>query len=151
MGKSESSRLADTEAIAKLLDMPPERIKIDRFEYVGQFPDEIKAWKLIGRGDPDLRRYQDKFYYPAGAVIELIDLTTELLVKNRFAELDGLPGLVATDTRFRKPVMAENELLIQVKLLRNYKGRIAIFSGVVADREGDIVAENISKGVIIPI
>jgi len=151
MKKKESSYRADTEAIAKLLDMPPERIKIDRFQYLDQFPDEIKAWKFVGQADPDLRQYQGKFYYPVAALIELIDLTTELLVKSRFTGLDGLPGLVATDTRFRKPVMAENELLIQVKLLRNYKGRIGIFSGVIADREGDIVAENISKGVIIRI
>ncbi len=131
--------------------MQPGRIKIDRFEYTNRFPDEIKAWKSVSRSDPDLREYKGKLYYPAGALIELIDLTTELLVKHRFVDLDGLPGLMATDTKFRKPVTAENELLIQVKLLRNYKGRIGIFSGVVADRDGDIVAENISKGVIIRI
>ena len=86
MTKKESFYRADTEAIAKLLDMPPEKIKIDRFEYVGQFPDEIKAWKFVGHADPDLRRYQGKLYYPVAALIELIDLTTELLVKNRFIE-----------------------------------------------------------------
>jgi hypothetical protein len=151
MGKSESSDPADREAIARLLNISSIRVKLDKFEYVSQFPDEIKAWKLVSLIDPDLRIYEGKLYYPAAALIELIDLATELLVKKRFAWLNGLPGLVSTDTRFRKPVMAENELLIQVKLLRNYKGRIGIFSGVIADRDGDIVAENISKGVIIPI
>jgi 3-hydroxymyristoyl/3-hydroxydecanoyl-(acyl carrier protein) dehydratase len=81
----------------------------------------------------------------------LIDLTTELLVKKRFPSLICLPVLITNDTRFRKPVVPEIELLIQVKLLRNYKGRIGIFSGVIADRKGDIVAENISKGTIITI
>lgn len=151
MEKTEHTHLADREAIAKLLNMPSGRIKLDRFEYASQFPDEIKGWKFVGRSDPDLRLYDGKLYYPAAALIELIDLTTELLVKKRFAELDGVPGLVSTDTRFRKPVMAENELLVQVKLLRNYKGRIGIFSGVIADRDGHIVAENISKGVIIRV
>jgi hypothetical protein len=151
MGKKETFHPSDREAIARLLHMSPGQIKIDRFEYVAKFPDEIKAWKIVDGADPDLRQYQGKVYYPAAALIELIDLTTELLVKKRFAGLDGLPGLVSTDTRFRKPVMAENELLIQVKLLRDYKGRIGIFSGVIADRDGDIVAENISKGVIIRI
>ena len=141
----------DKKAAARLLDIPEEKTKIDRYAYVESFPDEIKAWKLIGHEDPDLRRYQDKLYYPATALMVLIDIATELLVKRRFSGLVGLPGLVATDTRFRKPVMPENELLIQVKLLRNYKGRIGIFSGVIADREGDIVAENISKGAIIPV
>ena len=151
MGKKETLDPSDREAIARLLNMSSGQIKIDRFEYVAKFPDEIKAWKSVGRTDPDLRGYQGKLFYPAAALIELIDLTTELLVKKRFAGLDGLPGLVATETRFRKPVMAENELLIQVKLLRDYKGRIGIFSGVIADHDGDIVAENISKGVIIRI
>ena len=98
-----------------------------------------------------LRRYQNNLYYPPSALISLIDLVTELLFRNRFSGVGRFPALVANDSRFRKPVMPENNLLIQVKLLRNYKGRIGIFSGVIADREGDIVAENISKGTIINI
>jgi 3-hydroxymyristoyl/3-hydroxydecanoyl-(acyl carrier protein) dehydratase len=141
----------DKKAIAKLLDMPEDKVKIDRYSYSEKFPDEIKAWKFIGKNDPDLRRYKKKLYYPATALMLLIDLATELLVKKRFAKLDALPGLVATDTRFRKPVTPENELLIQVKLLRNYKGKIAIFSGVIADQEKDIVLENIFKGALIKV
>lgn len=151
MGNEAGFHEGDKKDIARLLKMQPGRIKIDRFEYSSSFPDEIKAWKIVSGTDPDLREYEGKLYYPAGALIELIDLTTELLVKHRFTGMDGLPGLVATDTRFRKPVTAEDELLVQVKLLRNYKGRIGIFSGVIADRAGDIVAENVSKGVIIRI
>jgi hypothetical protein len=139
----------DKKVIADLLDMYETQVRIDRYLYTSVYSDEIKAWKTIGRGDPDLRRFQGKSYYPASALMVLIDLATELLVKSRFSTIVGLPGLVANDTRFRKPVMPENELLIQVKMLRNYKGRIGIFSGVIADRDGDIVAENISKGTII--
>jgi len=142
---------SDKNVIADLLDMHETQVKIDRYFYTSDYPDEIKAWKLIGRGDPDLRRFQGKSYYPASALMVLIDLATELLVKSRFSTIVGLPGLVANETRFRKPVTPENELLIQVKMLRNYKGRIGIFSGVIADRDGDIVAENISKGTIIRI
>jgi 3-hydroxymyristoyl/3-hydroxydecanoyl-(acyl carrier protein) dehydratase len=141
----------DRKAIAQLLDIPEEKVRIDRYLYTSKFPDEIKAWKHIGQGDPHLRRYQDTLLYPASELMVLIDLATELLVKKKFGALDGLPGLVANDTRFRKTVMPDTELLIQVKLLRNYKGRIGIFSGVIADGEGDIVAENISKGTIIKI
>ncbi len=138
-------------AIAKLLDMPEEKVGIDRCSYAPEFPDEIKAWKFIGKTDPVLRRYQNNLYYPPSALISLIDLVTELLFRNRFSGIGGLPALVANDSRFRKPVMPEDNLLIQVKLLRNYKGRIGIFSGVIADQDGDIVAENISKGTIIKI
>jgi 3-hydroxymyristoyl/3-hydroxydecanoyl-(acyl carrier protein) dehydratase len=141
----------DKKTIAKLLDMPEDKVKIDRYAYDKKFPDEIKAWKHIGRKDPDLRAYKGRLYYPATALMLLIDLAAELLVTNRFIGLGALPGLVATDTRFRKPVMPENELLIQVKLLRNYKGKIGIFSGVIADREGDVVAENIFKGALIKV
>jgi 3-hydroxymyristoyl/3-hydroxydecanoyl-(acyl carrier protein) dehydratase len=142
---------SDKKAIAKLLDMPEEKVGIDRCSYAPEFPDEIKAWKFIGKTDPVLRRYQNNLYYPPSALISLIDLVTELLFRNRFSGVGRFPALVANDSRFRKPVMPENNLLIQVKLLRNYKGRIGIFSGVIADREGDIVAENISKGTIINI
>jgi hypothetical protein len=142
---------ADKKAIARLLDLPESKVKIDRYSYDRKFPDEIKAWKFIGRKDPDLRRYKGKLYYPATALLLLIDLAAELLVTKRFTGLDALPGLVATDTRFRKPVMPEDELLIQVKLLRNYKGRIGIFSGVIADRAGDVVVENIFKGALITV
>jgi CheY-like chemotaxis protein/3-hydroxymyristoyl/3-hydroxydecanoyl-(acyl carrier protein) dehydratase len=141
----------DKKTIAKLLDMPEDKLEIDRCSYTLEFPDEIKAWKFIGKTDPALRRYQNKLYYPPSALINLMDTATELLFRNRFNGLGGLPALVANDSRFRKPVMPENELLIQVKLLRNYKGKIGIFSGVIADLEGDIVAENISKGTIIRI
>ena len=141
----------DKKAIAKLLDMPEDKIEIDRYSYAPGYPDEIKAWKFIEKTDPALRRYQNNLYYPPSALISLIDLVTELLFRNRFSGIGGLPALVANDSRFRKPVMPENNLLIQVKLLRNYKGRIGIFSGVIADREGDIVVENISKGTIIKI
>jgi 3-hydroxymyristoyl/3-hydroxydecanoyl-(acyl carrier protein) dehydratase len=141
----------DRKAIAKLLDMPKEKVEIDRYLYTLDYPDEIKAWKFIGKTDPALRRYQNKLYYPPGALISLMDLTTELLFRNRFNRPGAVPALIANDSRFRKPVMPENELLIQVKLLRNYKGRIGIFSGVIVDREGDIVAENISRGTIVKI
>jgi hypothetical protein len=141
----------DKSAIAKLLDIAEEKVKIDCYLYVKKFPDEIKAWKLIGRKDPDLRRYKSEFYYPASGLMILIDQVTELLVNKRFPSLGALPALVGTDTRFRKPVAPESRLLIQVKLLRNYKGKIGIFSGVIADQEGDIVAENISKGAMIKI
>jgi hypothetical protein len=33
-----------------------------------------------------------------------------------------------------------------VKLLKTYKEKIGVFSGVIADSDGDIVAENIAKG-----
>ena len=142
---------AGKKAIADLLGMPQDQVKLDRYLYTQKYPDEIKAWRFIGTNDPQLRQYQGKLYYPASEMMVLIDLTTELLVKRRFPSLEGLPGLVANDTRFRKPVVPETELLIQVKLLRNYKGRIGIFSGVIADGRGDIVAENISKGTIIRV
>jgi hypothetical protein len=141
----------DKKTIARLLDMPEDKVKIDRYSYDKKFPDEMKAWKFIGREDPDLRNYKGALYYPATALLLLIDLAAELLVTYRFIGLGALPGLVATDTRFRKPVMPENELLIQVKLLRNYKGKIGIFSGVIADREGDVVVENIFKGALIKV
>jgi 3-hydroxymyristoyl/3-hydroxydecanoyl-(acyl carrier protein) dehydratase len=141
----------DRKGIAELLDMSERQVTLDRYLYTPDYPDEIKAWKYITKNDRDLRVYQNRSYYPASALMVLIDLATEILVKKRFTMLGGLPGLVANDTRFRKPVTAENELLVQVKLLRNYKGRIGIFSGVVADRDGDIVAENISKGTIITL
>jgi len=142
---------AGRKAIAELLGIPQGQVKLDRYLYTPEYPDEIKAWRFIGANDPQLRQYQGKLYYPASEMMVLIDLTTELLVKTRFPSLGGLPGLVANDTRFRKPVVPETELLIQVKLLRNYKGRIGIFSGVIADGKGDIVAENISKGTIIRV
>ena len=139
----------DRKALVKLLDMPEEKIEIDRYFYTLAFPDEVKAWKFIGQTDPALRRYKERLYYPPTALISLLDIVTELLYRLRFNGMSALPALVANDSRFRKPVMPENELLIQVKLLRNYKGRIGIFSGVIANREGDIVAETISKGTII--
>lgn len=139
----------DKKATAKLLGIPEEKVEIDRYFYDQAFPDEVKAWKFIGRDHPALRSYQGRLYYPPTALIGLLDLTTELLFRLRFSRLGAIPALVANDSRFRKPVMPDNQLLIQVKLLRNYKGRIGLFSGVIADRKGDIVAETLSKGTII--
>lgn len=141
----------DRKDIARLLGMAEEKVEMDRFAYSPAFPDEVKAWKLLTSHHPALRTYQKRLYFPPTALISLLDLTTELLFRLRFSELNAIPALVANDSRFRKPVMPENTLLVQVKLLRNYKGRIGIFSGVIADRKGDIVAETISKGTIIPV
>lgn len=141
----------DRKAIARFLGMPEEKVEIDQYSYVEAFPDEVKAWKLIGSNHPALRKYQGRLYFPPTALISLLDLTTELLFRLRFSELGAIPALVSNDSRFRKPVMPENQLLIMVKLLRNYKGRIGIFSGVIADQKGDIVAETISRGTIIKI
>jgi hypothetical protein len=141
----------DRQEIARLLGITEDKVKIDRYLYTQKYPDEIKAWRFIGNRDPQLRQYHGRLYYPASEMMVLIDLATELLVKKRFPSLTGVPGLVTNDTRFRKPVVPETELLIQVKLLRNYKGRIGIFSGVIADKKGDIVAENLSKGAVITI
>ncbi len=141
----------DKKSIAGLLHIPEANVKIDRYSYDKKFPDELKSWKFVGMKDPDLREYKGRLYYPANGLLLLIDFAAELLVIHRFAGLDALPGLVATDTRFRKPVIPEDELLIQVKLLRNYKGKIGIFSGVIADSAGDVVAENIFKGALITV
>jgi len=34
----------DSRAIAGLLDIPEERVKVDRYLYVEEHSDEIKAW-----------------------------------------------------------------------------------------------------------
>ncbi len=149
--KQKSIIEGDRTAIARLLRIPEEKAELDRYAYAEAFPDEIKAWRFIGQADPALREYRNRLYYPPSAIIVLLDLATELLFRVRFNRKGAIPALVASDSRFRKPVVPENELLVQVKLLRNYKGRIGIFSGVVANREGEIVAENISKGTIIEI
>ena len=138
-------------AIAGLLNMSENKVLIDRCVYIEDFPDEIKAWKHIGQNDPDLRNYLRKSYYPADALITLIDRSTELLVKNRFPALKEFSGTVITETRFRKLVVPENTLLIKVKLLRTYRGKLAMFSSVIADSDGDIVAENYCKGAVLPI
>lgn len=141
----------DKKTIAGLLELSEKKTLLDKCIYISEFPDEIKAWKHIGQKDPDLRRYHQKSYYPADALIALIDRSTELLVKKRFPTLQEFSGTVITETRFRKLVVPENTLLIKVKLLRTYKGKLAVFSSVIADRDGDIVAENFSKGAVLPI
>jgi hypothetical protein len=141
----------DKNTIIELLDIREGEVKIDRYAYTPKFPDEVKAWRFIGKNDPALRKYQNTFYFPPSGLMSLLDQVTELLYRLRFNELGAIPALIANDARFRKPVALENELLIQVKLLRNYKGRIGIFAGVVADEKGNIVAENISKGAIVKI
>ena len=141
----------DKRAIGKFLNVPQRKIKVDRYLYDERFPNELKAWKFIGDKEPELRRYKGRPYYPEAAIMVLVDQVTELLVKKRFVDLDALPGLVDIDMRFRKPVVPEGELLVQVKLLRNYKDKLAIFSGVVVDTKGDIVAENISTGALIKV
>lgn len=141
----------DRKAIAALLGLPEEKVDLDRFLYEPAYPDEIKAWRLIGKSHPQLRRYQGRLYYPPSALVNLLDQTMELLFRNKFDRKDVIPALLTNDARFRKPVMPDNELLVQVKLIRNYKQKIGIFAGVVVDQQGDIVAENISKGTIVEI
>jgi hypothetical protein len=142
----------EKKAIAELLDMSEEAVRMDHCLYDLKFPDEIKAWKKIDGTDPQLRVHDGKQYYPASDLMVLINLATEVLLKKRFHDLlTGLPVLLTSDMRFKKLVTPDTELLIQVKLLRNYKGRIGVFSGVIADSDGDIVAENISKGTTIDL
>ncbi len=141
----------DRKAIAALLGLPEEKVDLDRFLYEPAYPDEIKAWRVIGKSHPQLRRYQGRLYYPPSALVNLLDQTMELLFRNRFDRKDVIPALLTNDARFLKPVMPDNELLVQVKLIRNYKQKIGIFAGVVVDQQGDIVAENISKGTIVEI
>ena len=42
----------DKKAIARMLGIPEEKVEIDRYSYATEFPDEIKAWKFIGKNDP---------------------------------------------------------------------------------------------------
>jgi hypothetical protein len=71
-GKTGARMNADRRAIADLLDMHETQVKIDRYLYASNYPDEIKAWKLIDRDDPDLRRFQGKSYYPASALMAFL-------------------------------------------------------------------------------
>jgi hypothetical protein len=142
---------ADKKFLSRLLDMPVKKVEIDRYSYTPTFPDEVKAWKYVGKNDRALRRYQKRLYYPPTALLGLLDLVTELLYRLRFAGQGTIPALISSDARFHEPVTSENELLIHVKLLRSYKGKMGIFSGVILNQDGDIVAENISKGIMIHI
>jgi 3-hydroxymyristoyl/3-hydroxydecanoyl-(acyl carrier protein) dehydratase len=142
----------EKKALSELLAMSEDAVRLDRCLYDLKFPDEIKAWKTVDGTDPQLRIHEGKPYYPASELMVLINLTTEVLLKKRFHDLlRGLPVVLTSDMRFKKLVTPDTELLIQVKLLRNYKGRIGVFSGVIANSGGDIVAENISKGTTIEI
>jgi hypothetical protein len=136
----------DKKALSKLLSIPEETLRLDRCIYDPEFPDEIKAWKWIDKSNRELLHHDGKLYYPASELMVLINLATEALVRNKYPGLKGLPVLLTCDMRFKKLVKPDNELLIQVKLLKTYKGRIGVFSGVIADSEGEIVAENIAKG-----
>jgi hypothetical protein len=139
----------EKKALSELLNIPEETLRLDKCLYDPQFPDEIKAWKWIDKTNRELLSHEGKLYYPASELMVLINLATEALVRMKFPRVKGLPVLLTCDMRFKKLVKPDNELLIQVKLLKTYKGRIGVFTGVIADSEEDIVAENIAKGTIM--
>jgi hypothetical protein len=136
----------DKSAISELLNIPEETLRLDKCLYDPRYPDEVKAWKWIDKKNRELLSHEGKLYYPASELMVLINLATEVLVRMKYPGMKGLLVILTCDMRFKKLVTPDNELLIQVKLLKTYKDKIGVFSGVIADSDGDIVAENIAKG-----
>jgi 3-hydroxymyristoyl/3-hydroxydecanoyl-(acyl carrier protein) dehydratase len=137
----------DKKDISRILCRPEEDIGIDNALYDEKYPDEIKTTKLIEKDDPKLdHRYPKRPFYGGHHLFDILTVSAEILVKIKYPDFKGLPVVAKMDMRFRKMVRPEAKLLVQLKLLRNYKNKAVVFSGVIIDEHGDFVVEALLKG-----
>lgn len=117
-------------------------LMIDEVIYDPRNPHSVTALKKIKHNDPWLLgHFPKKPIYPGHCLIELVCLTAAALVKCSFPEIEGLPIVARIgEVSFRGPALPDDDLTIQVELLKEVKKTIFTFNGNVL-KNGEVICE----------
>jgi 3-hydroxymyristoyl/3-hydroxydecanoyl-(acyl carrier protein) dehydratase len=139
----------DRKQIGKLLNLSEEYIVIDKAIYDPDYPNDIKAFKLLARDDIDFKSHiPDYLVYPDYAIEKILNQGIRLLVRLLYPDLKGIPAAMIEHTKLRGQLYPNDQMTVLIKKWQN-RSKIAKFEIGIVNQKGTIVYESTIYGTLI--
>jgi 3-hydroxymyristoyl/3-hydroxydecanoyl-(acyl carrier protein) dehydratase len=139
----------DRKQIGKLLNLSEEYIVIDKAIYDPDYPNDIKAFKLLAKDDIDFKSHiPDYLVYPDYAIEKILNQGIRLLVRLLYPDLKGIPAAMIEHIKLRGQLYPNDQITILIKKWQD-RTRIAKFEIGIVNQKGTIVYESTIYGTLI--
>ena len=139
----------DRKQIGKLLDLFEEYIVIDKAIYDPDYPNDIKAFKLLAKDDIDFKSHiPDYPVYPDYAIGKILNQGIRLLVCLLYPDLKDVPAAMIEHIKLRGQLYPNDQVTVLIKKWQN-RSRIAKFEIGIVNQKGTIVYESTVYGTLI--
>jgi 3-hydroxymyristoyl/3-hydroxydecanoyl-(acyl carrier protein) dehydratase len=139
----------DRKQIGKLLGLPAEHVVIDKAVYDPNYPNDIKAFKLLAKDDIDFKSHiPDYLVYPDYAIGKILNQGIRLLVCLLYPDLKDVPAAMIEHIKLRGQLYPNDQVSVLIKKWQN-RSRIAKFEVVIENQKGQIVHESTIYGTLI--
>jgi 3-hydroxymyristoyl/3-hydroxydecanoyl-(acyl carrier protein) dehydratase len=139
----------DRKQIGKLLDLFEEYVVIDKAIYDPDYPNDIKAFKLLAKDDIDFKSHiSDYLVYPDYAIGKILNQGIRLLVCLLYPDLKDVPAAMIEHIKLRGQLYPNDQVTVLIKKWQN-RSRIAKFEIGIVNQKGTIVYESTIYGTLI--
>ena len=135
--------------IGRLLKLSEQYIVIDKAMYDPDYPDDLKAFKLLAKDDIDFKSHiSDYFVYPDYAIGKILNQGIRLLVCLIYPDLKDIPAAMIEHIKLRGQLYPNDQMNILIKKWQD-RSKIAKFEIVIENQKGIIVYEATTYGTLI--
>jgi 3-hydroxymyristoyl/3-hydroxydecanoyl-(acyl carrier protein) dehydratase len=135
--------------IGQLLKLSEQYIVIDKATYDPDYPNDLKAFKLLAKDDVDFKSHiSDYFVYPDYAIGKILNQGIRLLVCLLYPDLKDIPAAMIEHIKLRGQLYPNDQMNILIKKWQD-RSKIAKFEIVIENQSGMIVYESTIYGTLI--
>ena len=135
--------------IGRLLKLSEQYIVIDKAMYDPDYPDDLKAFKLLAKDDIDFKSHiSDYFVYPDYAIGKILNQGIRLLVCLLYPDFKDIPAAMIEHAKLRGQLYPNDQMNILIKKWQD-RSKIAKFEIVIENQKGMIVYESTIYGTLI--
>jgi 3-hydroxymyristoyl/3-hydroxydecanoyl-(acyl carrier protein) dehydratase len=135
--------------IGRLLKLSEQYIVIDKAIYDPDYPNDLKAFKLLAKDDIDFKSHiSDYFVYPDYAIGKILNQGIRLLVCLLYPDLKDIPAAMIEHIKLRGQLYPNDQMNILIKKWQD-RSKIAKFEIVIENQKGMIVYEATIYGTLI--
>jgi 3-hydroxymyristoyl/3-hydroxydecanoyl-(acyl carrier protein) dehydratase len=139
----------DRKQIGKLLGLSEGYIVIDKAIYDPDYPNDIKAFKLLAKDDIDFKSHiPDYAVYPDYAIEKILNQGIRLLVRLLYPDLKGIPAAMIEHIKLRGQLYPSDQITVLIKKWQN-RNMIAKFEIGIVNQKKTIVYESTIYGTLI--
>jgi 3-hydroxymyristoyl/3-hydroxydecanoyl-(acyl carrier protein) dehydratase len=135
--------------IGRLLKLGEQYIVIDKAIYDPDYPNDLKAFKLLAKDDIDFKSHiSDYFVYPDYAIGKILNQGIRLLVCLLYPDFKDIPAAMIEHIKLRGQLYPNDQMNILIKKWQD-RSKIAKFEIVIENQKGMIVYEATIYGTLI--
>jgi 3-hydroxymyristoyl/3-hydroxydecanoyl-(acyl carrier protein) dehydratase len=115
--------------IGRLLKLSEQYIVIDKAIYDPDYPNDLKAFKLLAKDDIDFKSHiSDYFVYPDYAIGKILNQGIRLLVCLLYPDLKDIPAAMIEHIKLRGQLYPNDQMNI---LIKKWQDRSKIAKGMI--------------------